>query len=94
MEVRRAHVFSGDYPSQLLGLWDKFSEEKGTENERPDKLGHDQTYIALEFNNAGDLGYQHNYILIMILIRLRSREVCVQECYAGICSVEAGKVVS
>ena len=56
VEVRRAHVFSGDYPSQLLGLWDKFAEEKGTENERPDKLGHDQTYIALEFNNAGDLG--------------------------------------
>ena len=57
VEVRGAHVFRGDYPSQLLGLWDKFAEEKGTENERPDMLGRDQTYIALEFNNAGDLGY-------------------------------------
>ena len=57
VEVRGAHVFRGDYPNQLLGLWDKFAEEKGTENERPDKLGQDQTYIALEFNNAGDLGY-------------------------------------
>jgi len=53
VEVRGAHVFRGDYPSQLLGLWDKFAEEKGTENERPDMLGRDQTYIALEFNNAG-----------------------------------------
>ena len=57
VEVRGAHVFRGDYPCQLLGLWDKFAEEKGTENERPDKLGQDQTYIALEFNNAGDLEF-------------------------------------
>ena len=53
MEVRGAHVFRGDYPSQLLDLWDQFAAEKGTENERPDKLGLCQTYIALEFNNAG-----------------------------------------
>ena len=53
VEVRGAHVFSGDYPEQLLNLWDRFAEEKGTENERPDKLGFGQNYIALEFNNAG-----------------------------------------
>lgn len=53
VEVRGAHVFRGDYPSQLLDLWDQFAAEKGTENERPDKLGLCQTYIALEFNNAG-----------------------------------------
>ena len=46
-------MFSGDYPEQLLNLWDRFAEEKGTENERPDKLGFGQNYIALEFNNAG-----------------------------------------
>ena len=53
VEVRRAGVFRGDYPGHLLALWDQFEQEKGTENERPDKLGADQRFLALEFNNAG-----------------------------------------
>ena len=53
VEVRRAGVFRGDYPDHLLVLWDQFEQEKGTENERPDKLGADQRFLALEFNNAG-----------------------------------------
>ena len=65
VEVRGAHVFSGDYPEQLLNLWDRFAEEKGTENERPDKLGFGQNYIALEFNNAGG----HLYLLIVVHLK-------------------------
>ncbi len=52
VEVRGAHVLEGAYPAHLLRLWDDFAH-KFTENERPDKLGNGQKFIALEFNNAG-----------------------------------------
>ena len=53
VEVRGATVFQGPYPALLLELWDLFKEQGGTENERPDGLGEQQMFIALEFNNAG-----------------------------------------
>ena len=53
VEVRGAHVFEGDYPALLLRLWDQYAEEGETENDRPDRLGNDQKFVSLEFNNAG-----------------------------------------
>jgi len=53
VEVRGCHVFRGEYPPQLLKLWDVFNTENESENDRPDNLPNDQKFIALEFNNGG-----------------------------------------
>jgi len=53
VEVRGCHVFQGEYPPQLLQLWDEYNEEHKSENDRPDNLPVDQKFIALEFNNGG-----------------------------------------
>ena len=53
VDVRGCHVFRGEYPPQLLKLWDVFNTENESENDRPDNLPNDQKFIALEFNNGG-----------------------------------------
>merc|ERR1719466_657433 len=53
VEVRGCHVFQGEYPPQLLQLWEDYNKEHKSENDRPDNLPVDQKFIALEFNNGG-----------------------------------------
>lgn len=48
----------GSYPPELLDLWDKFDEEKGSQNDRPDDdlfstQDHSQKFVTLEFGNGG-----------------------------------------
>jgi len=53
VELRKCNVFEGKYPDSLLTLWDKFDEEKESENDRPDMFPNEQRYIALEYGNGG-----------------------------------------
>ena len=53
VELRSCNVFQGVYPSPLLNLWDKFDEEKESENDRPDFFPPEQRFIALEYGNGG-----------------------------------------
>ena len=53
VELRSCNVFQGQYPAPLLDLWDKFDEEKESENDRPDFFPLEQQYIALEYGNGG-----------------------------------------
>uniref|UniRef100_A0A8C3UP30 Serine/threonine-protein kinase haspin n=1 Tax=Catharus ustulatus TaxID=91951 RepID=A0A8C3UP30_CATUS len=47
------HCVQGAYPSYLLKAWDKFHEETGSENERPDIFGAQQLFMVLEFEFGG-----------------------------------------
>ena len=53
VELRNCNVFQGKYPDSLLQLWDKFDDEKRSENDRPDFFPADQHFIALEYGNGG-----------------------------------------
>ena len=53
VELRNCNVFQGKYPKSLLQLWDKFDDEKRSENDRPDFFPADQHFIALEYGNGG-----------------------------------------
>ena len=53
VELRNCNVFKGKYPKSLLQLWDKFDDEKRSENDRPDFFPADQHFIALEYGNGG-----------------------------------------
>jgi len=53
VELRSCNVFQGLYPAPLLDLWDKFDEEKESENDRPDFFPLEQQFIALEYGNGG-----------------------------------------
>ncbi|KAM3910033.1 serine/threonine-protein kinase haspin, partial [Leptodactylus fuscus] len=54
IQLHSAHCVQGSYPSELLSAWDTFSEEKGTENERPDLFGPEQLFMILEFEFGGE----------------------------------------
>ncbi|XP_075703681.1 serine/threonine-protein kinase haspin-like [Rhinoderma darwinii] len=54
IQLHSAHTVQGSYPPELLSAWDRFSEEKGTENERPDLFGSEQLFMILEFEFGGD----------------------------------------
>ncbi|XP_066189552.1 serine/threonine-protein kinase haspin [Sylvia atricapilla] len=47
------HCVQGAYPSYLLKAWDKFHEETGSENDRPDFFGAQQLFMVLEFEFGG-----------------------------------------
>ncbi|KAK3523150.1 hypothetical protein QTP86_020196 [Hemibagrus guttatus] len=47
------HCVRGCYPSALLKAWDKFDQEKGSENDRPDFFGKEQLFLILEFEFGG-----------------------------------------
>ncbi|XP_076867245.1 uncharacterized protein LOC143518570 [Brachyhypopomus gauderio] len=47
------HCVRGCYPWALLRAWDKFDQEKGSENDRPDFFGEDQLFVILEFEFGG-----------------------------------------
>ncbi|XP_014731897.1 PREDICTED: serine/threonine-protein kinase haspin [Sturnus vulgaris] len=47
------HCVQGAYPKYLLEAWDKFHEETGSENDRPDIFGAQQLFMVLEFEFGG-----------------------------------------
>ncbi|XP_031985877.1 serine/threonine-protein kinase haspin [Corvus moneduloides] len=47
------HCVQGPYPRYLLEAWDKFHEETGSENDRPDFFGAQQLFMVLEFEFGG-----------------------------------------
>ncbi|XP_054143311.1 serine/threonine-protein kinase haspin [Melozone crissalis] len=47
------HCVQGAYPRYLLQAWDKFHEETGSENDRPDFFGAQQLFMVLEFEFGG-----------------------------------------
>ncbi|KAM3624007.1 uncharacterized protein V6R79_018060 [Siganus canaliculatus] len=47
------HCVQGCYPPDFLHAWDKFDEQKGSENDRPDFFGNEQLFIILEFEFGG-----------------------------------------
>lgn len=52
VDVIDAAVVQGTYPRYLLGLWDLYNDEKGSENYRPD-FQNDQLYCVIVMSNAG-----------------------------------------
>ena len=55
VKVRDVFLTKGNYPPQLLNLWDDFDELRGSENDRPDGdlLPPDQLFVAIIFGNGG-----------------------------------------
>ncbi|XP_009075962.1 PREDICTED: serine/threonine-protein kinase haspin [Acanthisitta chloris] len=47
------HCVQGAYPKFLLEAWDKYDEETGSENDRPDLFGDEQLFMVLEFEFGG-----------------------------------------
>ncbi|XP_043217338.1 uncharacterized protein LOC122379313 [Amphibalanus amphitrite] len=48
-----SHVVRGAYPASLNKLWDKFDQDKGSENEHPRVFPSDQLFLVLEYSHAG-----------------------------------------
>ncbi|KAI0660792.1 hypothetical protein C8Q70DRAFT_1052623 [Cubamyces menziesii] len=53
IELLRAYVVRGKYPSLLLDLWDEYDERKGSEGVRPDTFGVSQLYAIIVLPNGG-----------------------------------------
>ncbi|KAJ1081525.1 hypothetical protein NDU88_001707, partial [Pleurodeles waltl] len=53
IKLHSVHCVKGSYPKHLLQAWDKYDEDKVSENERPDLFGDDQLFIILEFEFGG-----------------------------------------
>ncbi|XP_023236360.1 uncharacterized protein PF11_0213-like isoform X2 [Centruroides sculpturatus] len=53
IQVNRISCVFGMYPEKLLQCWDKYAENRGTENDRPDCLPSDQLFIIFEFAYGG-----------------------------------------
>ncbi|PIL37335.1 hypothetical protein GSI_01028 [Ganoderma sinense ZZ0214-1] len=53
VELLRAYVVRGKYPSVLLDLWDEYAERKGSESVRPDTFGVSQLYAIIVLPNGG-----------------------------------------
>ncbi|XP_009556814.2 serine/threonine-protein kinase haspin [Cuculus canorus] len=47
------HCVQGAYPKYLLEAWDKYHQETGSENDRPDLFGDEQLFMILEFEFGG-----------------------------------------
>ncbi|CAG0902406.1 unnamed protein product [Darwinula stevensoni] len=52
--VMSVNCIQGKYPKILLDLWDKYHEERVSQNDRPDIYPGKQFYIAMEFEYAGE----------------------------------------
>ena len=62
LTVINCYLTEGRYPNDLLKQWDKYDEEKGSENDRPDDNlfgepdadgNDDQKFVVLELKNSG-----------------------------------------
>ncbi|KAK1792709.1 hypothetical protein P4O66_012632, partial [Electrophorus voltai] len=53
IRLNNLHCVRGCYPSALLKAWDKFDQEKGSENDRPDFFSEEQLFLILEFEFGG-----------------------------------------
>ncbi|XP_007232734.3 uncharacterized protein haspin isoform X1 [Astyanax mexicanus] len=51
--LNNLHCVQGCYPSALLKAWDKFDQDKTSENDRPDFFGKEQLFVILEFEFGG-----------------------------------------
>ncbi|XP_072526162.1 uncharacterized protein haspin [Salminus brasiliensis] len=51
--LNNLHCVQGCYPSALLKAWDKFDQEKTSENDRPDFFSKEQLFVILEFEFGG-----------------------------------------
>uniref|UniRef100_A0A665VR16 non-specific serine/threonine protein kinase n=1 Tax=Echeneis naucrates TaxID=173247 RepID=A0A665VR16_ECHNA len=51
--LRDLHCVRGCYPPDFLNAWDRFDQQKGSENDRPDFFENDQLFIILEFEFGG-----------------------------------------
>ncbi|XP_062864997.1 uncharacterized protein haspin [Trichomycterus rosablanca] len=47
------HCVRGRYPDALLSAWDRFHQEKESENDRPDFFSEEQLFVILEFEFGG-----------------------------------------
>ncbi|XP_005056755.1 PREDICTED: serine/threonine-protein kinase haspin [Ficedula albicollis] len=64
------HCVQGAYPGYLLEAWDKFHEETGSENDRPDIFGAQQLFMVLEFEFGGrDLEHMRSSFSSVALAR-------------------------
>ncbi|KLT41186.1 hypothetical protein CC85DRAFT_248103 [Cutaneotrichosporon oleaginosum] len=54
VEFLGAFVVEGTYPAQLLAEWDRYSDECGTENLRPDSFLPSQRYALVVLGNGGE----------------------------------------
>ncbi|QRV73256.1 Serine/threonine-protein kinase [Ceratobasidium sp. AG-Ba] len=53
IKLVRAHVVRGSYPQELLGLWDAYKREYGSESIRPDSFSPSQLYALLILPDGG-----------------------------------------
>ncbi|KAK9455398.1 hypothetical protein V1511DRAFT_459348 [Dipodascopsis uninucleata] len=53
VQLRGAFIVRGNYPQELLELWDEYDKLKNSENDRPDFYESDQLYCVIILNNAG-----------------------------------------
>ena len=60
IDLRSCMIVEGDYPEELLKMWDDYDVEKGSENDRPEsRIFNDgasitkQRFAALEYENGG-----------------------------------------
>ncbi|KAL4640364.1 serine/threonine-protein kinase haspin [Arapaima gigas] len=51
--LNNLHCVQGPYPDLLLAAWDKFDEQRVSENDRPDFFPDNQLFLILEFEFGG-----------------------------------------
>ncbi|BFY97894.1 hypothetical protein BsWGS_00934 [Bradybaena similaris] len=52
-QVNRVSCVKGMFPGELLEQWDAYSQQKVSENDRPDMFGDDQLFVVFEFIDGG-----------------------------------------
>ncbi|KAH8391708.1 hypothetical protein KR009_001713, partial [Drosophila setifemur] len=82
-KLHQVSLVIGNYPQHLIKLWERYDDEKGSENDHPGIFGDNQLFIVLELEFAGSdmMNYkftnaeQSYYALLQIILTLAVGEV-------------------
>ncbi|XP_033151821.1 putative serine/threonine-protein kinase haspin homolog isoform X1 [Drosophila mauritiana] len=53
VSIRKVSLVKGRYPPHFINLWEKYDNEKGSENDHPELFGDNQLFAVLELKFAG-----------------------------------------
>ncbi|KQS61772.1 uncharacterized protein Dere_GG26619 [Drosophila erecta] len=53
VNIHKVSLVKGKYPQHLIKLWEKYDEEKGSENDHPKLFGDNQLFVVLELKFGG-----------------------------------------
>ncbi|KRK05671.1 uncharacterized protein Dyak_GE29181 [Drosophila yakuba] len=78
VSIHKVSLVKGNYPQHFIKLWEKYDNEKGSENDHPRLFGENQLFVILELKFAGsDMANfqflnseQSYYALLQIILAL------------------------